>query len=100
MPSGDRRVPLDQLRAAVREAVAKTTIRQVASDIGVEHNAVARFLRGAAPYSGNRAKFEAWYTGETNEVERLRQEVAELKRELAECRRKFVEAVAGQPTKR
>jgi hypothetical protein len=89
MPSGDRRVPLDQLRAAVREAVAKTTIRQVASNIGIEHNAVARFLRGAAPYSGNRAKFEAWYTGETNEVERLRQENAELRKRVAELEAKL-----------
>ena len=86
MPSGDRRVPLEKLREAVRAAVAKTTIRQVASEIGVEHNAIARFLRGATPYSGNRAKMETWFSGgEASELERLRQENAGLRKALAEC---------------
>ena len=90
MPSGDRRVPLEKLREAVREAVAKTTIRQVASDIGVEHNTIARFLRGATPYSGNRAKLEAWFTGgEAGELERLRRENAELRKQLASCEAKL-----------
>jgi len=90
MPSGDRRVPLETLREAVRVAVEKTTIRQVASEVGVEHNAIARFLRGATPYSGNRAKLEKWYGGgEGNELERLRRELAEARKRLAECEAKL-----------
>jgi transposase-like protein len=90
MPSGDRRVPLEKLREAVRAAVAKTTIRQVAGEIGVEHNTIARFLRGATPYSANRAKMETWFSGgEASELERCRQEVAELRKALAECEAKL-----------
>jgi len=89
MPSGDRRVSLETLREAVRVAVEKTTIRQVASEVGVEHNAIARFLRGATPYSGNRAKFEAWYSGEASELERLRRELADVRKRLAACEAKL-----------
>jgi hypothetical protein len=35
------------------------------------------------------AKLLAWYTGERNEVERLRQENAELRKRLAVCEAKL-----------
>jgi len=35
------------------------------------------------------AKIRAWYPGEANELDRLRQEVEELKRKLAACEAKL-----------
>lgn len=85
MPSGDRRVPLETLRAAASERVAGSSLRQVAAEIGIQHDALSRFVHGSRPYGRTVAKLLAWYTGETNEVERLRRENAELRKRLAEC---------------
>ena len=89
MPSGDRRVSLETLRAAARERVAGSSLRQVAREIGIQHDALARFLRGSQPYGRTVAKLQAWYTGEANEMERLRQRVAELEKKLAACEAKL-----------
>ena len=89
MPSDDRRVPLETIRAAARERVAKSSLRQVATEIGIDHHALARFVHGSRPYGRTIASLQAWYTGEANELERLRQENAELRKALAECESKL-----------
>jgi hypothetical protein len=85
MPSGDRRVPLETLRTAARERVAGSSLRRVAAESGFSHDALARFVNGSQPYGRTVAKLLAWHIGETDEVERLRQENAELRKRLAEC---------------
>jgi len=81
---------LDALRAAVARRVADTSARQVAREIGISHQALTRFIRGETqPYGTTVAKIRAWYDGEANEVDRLRQEVTELKRQLADCQKRL-----------
>jgi transposase-like protein len=88
--SGASGASLDVLREAVARRVADTSVRQTAREIGLSHQALSRFIRAETePYGTTVAKIRAWYAGEANELERLRQEVAELKRELAECRKRL-----------
>ena len=89
MPSGDRRVPLETIRAAARERAAGSSLRQVAAEIGIHHDALRRFVHGSQPYGRTVAKLLAWYTGRADEVERLQQKVAELETKLAECEAKL-----------
>jgi len=89
MPSGDSRVSLETLRVAARERVAGSSLRLVAAEIGIQHDALARFLRGSRPYGRTVAKLQAWHTGRADEVERLRGENAELRKALAECEAKL-----------
>ena len=89
MPSGDRRVSLETLRAAARERVSRSSLRQVATEIGIDHHALNRLVHGSRPYGRTIEKLQAWYTGEANELERLRQENAELRKRLAACEAKL-----------
>jgi transposase-like protein len=70
--------------------VADTSIRQTAREIGLSHQALSRFIRAETePYGTTVAKIRAWHSGETNELERSRQEIAELRKRLAECEGKL-----------
>lgn len=89
MPSGDRRVPLETLRAAVRERLAANSLRQLAAEIGIDHHALNRFVHGSVPYGRTVAKLTAWYTGEADRVTQLERENAELRKALAECEAKL-----------
>lgn len=82
-------MPLETLRAAVRERLAANSLRQLAAEIGIDHHALNRFVHGSVPYGRTIAKLTAWYTGETNEFERMKQENAELRKALAECEAKL-----------
>lgn len=51
---------------------------------------LSRIIRAETePYGTTVAKIRAWYPGEANELDRLRQEVEELKRKLAACEAKL-----------
>jgi len=77
---------LEALREAVARRVADTSVRQTAREIGLSHQALSRFIRAETePYGTTVAKIRAWYSGDANELDRLRQEVEELKRQLAAC---------------
>ena len=51
-------------------------------------NELARFDHGSRTCGRTTASLQAWYTGEANAVERLRQENAELRKALAACEAK------------
>lgn len=89
MPSGDDRVSLDVIREAARGRVETSSIRVTAEEIGVEFNALARFLAGATPHGRNETLYRAWHSGEADKVKRLERENAELRKKLEECEAKL-----------
>jgi DNA transposition AAA+ family ATPase len=91
MPAREDAVPLDVLRDAVRLRAADTSVTATAREVGISHQALARFLEGAEPYSRNVAKLRQWYRRETNELIRCQQEVERLKRQVAELKRQLRE---------
>ena len=54
------RVPLDVLRAAVREVIGTRSLRETAAQIGISHTGLRGFLKGARPHRHTRRKLEAW----------------------------------------
>lgn len=59
-PSDPESVPVDVLRAAVREARGRRSLRQVAEEIGISHTGLRGFLDGARPHRHNRRKLASW----------------------------------------
>lgn len=47
----------------MRERVAGASLRQVAAEVGVSHNAVHKLLKGETPYERTLDKFERWAEG-------------------------------------
>jgi hypothetical protein len=48
------------IRKLVREAVARSSLRAVADEIGVSKSGLDSFLKGREPYSRTRVKLAAW----------------------------------------
>lgn len=61
MASGEPRVPVSVLRNAVREAIATTSSRSVARDLGISAPAVNKFVAGSEPRESTIRKLTAWY---------------------------------------
>jgi hypothetical protein len=59
-----RRVSVDALRAAARSAVARTSLRKVARDIGISAPGLALFLDGSVPRESTLRKIRDWYFSE------------------------------------
>jgi len=83
---------LDPLRRAVRERVEESSLRQVAREVGTSHPTLLDFLGGSTPRASTVVKLRRWFEGDTNEVQRLRQEVAELRKRVVELERQLSEA--------
>ena len=64
MPSGDRRVPFDKMRERAQAQVERTSLRHVAGDVGIDYNALNRFINGSKPRAKNAERLEAWYSAE------------------------------------
>jgi len=90
MPSGDLGVSVDTIREALRIRITGSSLREVAREVGIPHQSLHSFLEGKrAPYGKNLGKLQAWFSGATNEVVRLRQRVEELEKKLAACEAKL-----------
>ncbi len=83
-------LPATLLRDAVARALATTSLRQAAREIGLSPNALRNFLAGAAPRMNTRARLERWLasrraaaTDRAPTVGRLVQLIGELARELS-----------------
>jgi len=57
----DRRVPVAELRDAVRRAVAESSTHQVADAIGLSQSWVRKFLSGAEPHATTIDRLIDWY---------------------------------------
>jgi hypothetical protein len=53
---------IPSLRQAVIQHVERTTLRQVARQIGMTPSGLSKFMAGAEPYRKIRRKLEAWFT--------------------------------------
>jgi hypothetical protein len=90
MPPRETAVPIVALRDAAQRHVAASSLRSVAREIGISHQALHAFLHGSEPYGKNLRKLiEWWHRGDEAELSRLREEVDHLKRQLAECQAKL-----------
>jgi hypothetical protein len=58
---GPSRVALPRLRAAVIARVELTSLRRVASEIGMSAPGLQSFLDGGTPFEATRRKLSAWY---------------------------------------
>ncbi|MDQ3604869.1 MAG: hypothetical protein M3418_01565 [Gemmatimonadota bacterium] len=61
MAPGEGEIPLSRLRTAVHARVRETSRRQTARELGYSPMGLQGFLDGGEPYSGARARMEAWY---------------------------------------
>lgn len=59
-----RRVSVGALRDAARGAVARTSLRQVARDVGMSAPGLALFLDGSMPRESTLEKIRTWYFSE------------------------------------
>lgn len=59
-----RRVSVDALREAARGAVARTSLRQVARDVGMSAPGLALFLDGSMPRESTLQRIRTWYFSE------------------------------------
>jgi ADP-ribose pyrophosphatase YjhB (NUDIX family) len=82
-------LPATLLRDAVGRALATTSLRQAAREIGLSPNALRNFLAGAEPRIRTRARIERWLAarrveeGRAPSVGNLVQLIGELSRELS-----------------
>jgi hypothetical protein len=60
LPAEEALIPT--LRAFARSRVERTSLRQVAREVGMSPSGLDKFLAGAMPYRKTRRKLEAWYT--------------------------------------
>ncbi|HEX8243274.1 MAG TPA: hypothetical protein VF541_07255, partial [Longimicrobium sp.] len=72
------RPALDVLREAVRRAVAASSQRAVAAQIGISHVAVGKFLAGSEPYRPTWRKLQEWYLRRVVPPDAVSAEVARL----------------------
>jgi hypothetical protein len=61
MLTGEPRVPVAHLRAAVRDAIERTSARAVAREIGMSAPSVRDFAAGSAPRPSTIRKLTMWY---------------------------------------
>ncbi|HEX8694384.1 MAG TPA: hypothetical protein VF746_18325 [Longimicrobium sp.] len=59
-PSGSI-VSLDVLRRVFRLAIDRTSLRQVAREVGISPRGLALFLKGSQPHRATLVKFRNWY---------------------------------------
>src|SRR3954468_1432304 len=69
---------VDVHREAVRRAVAASSQRAVAAQIGISYRGVGKFLAGAEPYEKTRQKLQAWYVSRAVPPDVLTADVARL----------------------
>lgn len=62
--SSDRPVSVDVLRAAVAEAVGRSSLRSVAAAVGMTHGGLTKFLEGSPPREATVRKLTVWYLRE------------------------------------
>jgi hypothetical protein len=55
------RIPTALLRAAVNDAISRSSFRTVAAESGMSAMGLHRLLSGSEPQARTRAKLEAWY---------------------------------------
>lgn len=53
---------IPKIREAVIERVERTTLREVARQVGMTASGLSKFMAGGEPYRKIRRKLEAWYT--------------------------------------
>ena len=53
------------LRAALEEAIARQSLRQVAKAVGMSPSGLHGLLRGAVPYAKTWERLRVWYTKRT-----------------------------------
>jgi hypothetical protein len=51
----------ERFRGAVREAIARSTLRAVAKDVGMSPTGLQKFLDGTNPYGKTRERLRLWY---------------------------------------
>jgi hypothetical protein len=51
----------ERFRGAVREAIARSTLRTVAKDVGMSPSGLQKFLNGTNPYGKTRERLHVWY---------------------------------------
>jgi hypothetical protein len=51
----------ERFRAAVRQAIARSTLRAVARDVGMSPSGLQNFLNGSNPYGKTRERLRLWY---------------------------------------
>ena len=51
----------ERFRAAVRDAIARSTLRTVAKDVGMSPTGLQNFLNGTNPYGKTRERLRVWY---------------------------------------
>jgi hypothetical protein len=69
--------PVGALRESVRRAVAATSLRAVADQVGITHRGLALFLEGSKPRPGTVRKLTAWYLTRPRDVEEVTTDLAE-----------------------
>jgi hypothetical protein len=82
-----RDVPIDEVRELARDHAERTSLRQLAPEIGLGHSTLHNFLSGAAPHPRVRRLLGLWYlrvTGGSAEDFSLRPYAAALDVLLAE----------------
>jgi hypothetical protein len=52
---------MEQIRSLAGERVERTSLRTVASQVGMSPSGLSKFLGGAAPYQKTVGKLESWY---------------------------------------
>ena len=51
----------ERFRAALRHAIARSTLRTVAKDVGMSPSGLQKFLDGTNPYGKTRERLRLWY---------------------------------------
>ena len=64
------------LREGVRRAVAASSLRAVAEQVGLTHRGLAKFLEGSTPHSGTVRKLTRWYVSHPSGAEPISPDVA------------------------
>ncbi len=64
------------LREGVRRAVAASSLRAVAEQVGLTHRGLALFLDGSKPRRGTVRKLTAWYVSRPSDAEPIAPDVA------------------------
>ncbi|HEX8907089.1 MAG TPA: hypothetical protein VF771_19720 [Longimicrobiaceae bacterium] len=74
----DRETEIEFLRDALRRHVEKTSVRQVAEEVGMSHGGVHNFVyRNVMPYGKTLAKLREWYVEQsTHDGNGMKVEVA------------------------
>jgi hypothetical protein len=60
-PAAGQEQVMTEIRSLAGERVERTSLRAVASQVGMSPSGLSKFLGGAAPYQKTVGKLEAWY---------------------------------------